>query len=130
MVKAVAELMDPVGLGHYGALCAWALARAHARTGDPVAIAAYLGAGTAFDDAVAGKEDEGRVLSRQSVPEILQERGHLGLVGIGGKQHLEPQALQFLCNVGGIVGGINEGGDILVRGVADDQRQALVFGCD
>jgi uncharacterized protein (DUF2252 family) len=47
------ELMDPVGLGHYGALCAWALARAHARTGDPVAIAAYLGAGTAFDDAVA-----------------------------------------------------------------------------
>jgi hypothetical protein len=47
------ELMEPVGLGHYGALCAWALARAHARTGDPVAISAYLGNGPAFDDAVA-----------------------------------------------------------------------------
>jgi uncharacterized protein (DUF2252 family) len=46
-------LMDPVGLGHYGALCAWALARAHARTGDPVAISAYLGNGATFDDAVA-----------------------------------------------------------------------------
>jgi len=48
------ELMDPVGLTHYGALCAWALARAHARTGDPVAIAGYLGQGRAFDDAIAG----------------------------------------------------------------------------
>jgi uncharacterized protein (DUF2252 family) len=48
-----AELMDPLGLTHYGALCAWALARAHARTGDPVTIGAYLGAGRAFDDAIA-----------------------------------------------------------------------------
>jgi uncharacterized protein (DUF2252 family) len=47
------ELMDPVGLSHYGALCAWALARAHARTGDAVAISAYLGKGRAFDDAIA-----------------------------------------------------------------------------
>ncbi len=47
------ELMDPVGLGHYGALCAWALARAHARTGDPVAISGYLGNRPAFDDAIA-----------------------------------------------------------------------------
>ena len=45
--------MDPLGLTHYGALCAWALARAHARTGDPVVIGAYLGAGRAFDDALA-----------------------------------------------------------------------------
>ena len=47
------ESMDPVGLGHYGALCAWALARAHARTGDAVAISAYLGKGRGFDDAIA-----------------------------------------------------------------------------
>ncbi len=46
-------LMDPVGLAHYGALCAWALARAHARTGDAVTIAAYLGKSRAFDDAIA-----------------------------------------------------------------------------
>jgi uncharacterized protein (DUF2252 family) len=47
------ELMDAVGLTRYAALCAWALARAHARTGDPVVISAYLGTGRRFDDAVA-----------------------------------------------------------------------------
>ncbi len=47
------ELMDPLGLTRYAALCAWALARAHARTGDPVTISAYLGAGRTFDDAIA-----------------------------------------------------------------------------
>ncbi|WP_231554474.1 DUF2252 domain-containing protein [Arthrobacter sp. L77] len=34
-------------------LCAWTLARAHARTGDPTAIASYLGSGEAFDHALA-----------------------------------------------------------------------------
>ncbi len=47
------ETMDRSNLSHYGALCAWALARAHARTGDAVAIAAYLGRGEAFDRAIA-----------------------------------------------------------------------------
>jgi uncharacterized protein (DUF2252 family) len=37
----------------YVAACAWCLAHAHARTGDPVAIAAYLGGGDAFDRAMA-----------------------------------------------------------------------------
>jgi uncharacterized protein (DUF2252 family) len=37
----------------YGALCGWALARAHARTGNPVAIATYLGRGAGMDQAVA-----------------------------------------------------------------------------
>jgi hypothetical protein len=36
----------------YVALCGWTLARAHARSGDRVAIAAYLGPGTAFDRAI------------------------------------------------------------------------------
>ena len=35
--------LQPEGLGFYGGICAWALARAHARTGDSVAISAYLG---------------------------------------------------------------------------------------
>ena len=43
----------PEGLGFYGGICAWALARAHARTGDSVAISAYLGTGDVFDAAVA-----------------------------------------------------------------------------
>ena len=36
----------------YGALCAWTLARAHARSGDRIAIAAYLGKGGVFDQAI------------------------------------------------------------------------------
>jgi uncharacterized protein (DUF2252 family) len=46
-------IMDPQNLAHYGALCAWALARAHARTGDPAAISGYLGRSDRFDRAVA-----------------------------------------------------------------------------
>jgi uncharacterized protein (DUF2252 family) len=47
------ELMGPVELARYARLCGWTLARAHARSGDRVAIAAYLGGGPGFDDAVA-----------------------------------------------------------------------------
>jgi hypothetical protein len=36
----------------YGELCAWTLARAHARSGDSIAIAAYLGGSDVFDRAV------------------------------------------------------------------------------
>jgi uncharacterized protein (DUF2252 family) len=39
-------------LAQYGRFCAWALARAHARSGDRVAIAAYLGRGARFDHAL------------------------------------------------------------------------------
>ena len=34
-------------------MCGWTLARAHARSGDRIAIAAYLGSGATFDEAVA-----------------------------------------------------------------------------
>ena len=44
--------MDASNLGYYAALCGWALARAHARTGDPVQLAAYLGGGDCFDRAI------------------------------------------------------------------------------
>jgi hypothetical protein len=45
--------LQPVGLGFYGGICAWALARAHARSGDSVAISAYLGTSDTFDGAIA-----------------------------------------------------------------------------
>ena len=45
--------MTPRGLELYARICGWTLARAHARSGDRVAIAAYLGAGDAFDRAIA-----------------------------------------------------------------------------
>ena len=47
------ELMDPPQLEAYGRVCGWTLARAHARSGDRIAIAAYLGGGGAFDNAMA-----------------------------------------------------------------------------
>jgi uncharacterized protein (DUF2252 family) len=46
------EAMVPNGMLMYGELCAWSLARAHARSGDRIAIAAYLGGSAAFDRAV------------------------------------------------------------------------------
>ena len=45
--------MTPTALGYYGALCAWTLSRAHARTGDAAAIAGYLGKSNRFDRALA-----------------------------------------------------------------------------
>jgi uncharacterized protein (DUF2252 family) len=50
--SAVIEQMRPKGMAAYGALCGWTLARAHARSGDRIAIASYLGAGDVFDRAV------------------------------------------------------------------------------
>ena len=46
------ELMRPVGLTFYARTCGWTLARAHARSGDPVAIAEYLGGSDAFDKSI------------------------------------------------------------------------------
>ncbi|WP_240157328.1 DUF2252 domain-containing protein [Pseudonocardia broussonetiae] len=52
--KGSADLgtMVPDGMRMYGELCGWTLARAHSRSGDRIAIAAYLGSGPAFDHAV------------------------------------------------------------------------------
>src|SRR6059036_3975293 len=50
--SAEIEQMVPPGMAAYGRLCGWTLARAHARSGDRVAIASYLGSGSAFDRAV------------------------------------------------------------------------------
>ena len=51
--SAEIELMDAAGLAAYGRVCGWTLARAHARSGDRIAIAAYLGSGGSFDRAMA-----------------------------------------------------------------------------
>ncbi|HMA27817.1 MAG: DUF2252 domain-containing protein [Solirubrobacterales bacterium] len=50
--SAEIEKMTPATMGLYGRLCGWTLARAHARSGDRTAIAAYLGKGDAFDRAM------------------------------------------------------------------------------
>lgn len=51
--SADVERMSPKDLGTYAALCGEALARAHARSGDRIRIAAYLGRGKVFDEALA-----------------------------------------------------------------------------
>ena len=48
------EAMIPSGMTVYARLCGWTLARAHARSGDRIALASYLGASDTFDQAIAG----------------------------------------------------------------------------
>jgi uncharacterized protein (DUF2252 family) len=51
--SAPIEAMIPSGMTVYAGLCGWTLARAHARSGDRIALAAYLGGSGAFDQAIA-----------------------------------------------------------------------------
>ena len=55
--SAQVELMSPAALNAYAQICGAILARAHARTGDRIAIASYLGGGSHFDEAMADFAD-------------------------------------------------------------------------
>jgi uncharacterized protein (DUF2252 family) len=50
--SAIVESLTPPALAFYARQCGWTLARAHARSGDPIAITAYLGKGDGFDQSV------------------------------------------------------------------------------
>ena len=50
--SAVIEGMAPFALAFYARQCGWTLARAHARSGDPVAISTYLGEDDQFDQSI------------------------------------------------------------------------------
>ncbi len=54
-------------LREYGKLCAWALARAHARSGDAAKIAGYMGSNTTFDDVIGASpfDIEDKRMARQ-----------------------------------------------------------------
>ena len=52
-IKPLVEIFDEVTMDDYGRLCGWALAHAHARSGDASMIGGYLGSGDAFDQSVA-----------------------------------------------------------------------------
>jgi Uncharacterized protein conserved in bacteria (DUF2252) len=63
--SALVEAMAPPALTFYARICGWTLARAHARSSDPIAIAAYLGDSDAFDTSItrfsqryAGQNDQ------------------------------------------------------------------------
>ena len=51
--SAQVELMTPTTMGLYARLCGWTLARAHARSGNRIAIASYLGKGESFESAMS-----------------------------------------------------------------------------
>ena len=50
--SAVIETMSPSEMTFYAGVCGWTLARAHARSGDPIALAAYLGKKDRFDESI------------------------------------------------------------------------------
>jgi uncharacterized protein (DUF2252 family) len=81
---AEVELMSPARLTVFGSLCGWTLARAHARSGDRVAIGAYLGSGKAFDRALGAfaetyadqnERDHGELEEAARAGRIAAERG-------------------------------------------------------
>jgi uncharacterized protein (DUF2252 family) len=51
--SAIVEALEPNAMEAYGELCGWTLAKAHARSGDAIAIGSYLGTGDVFDRAMA-----------------------------------------------------------------------------
>jgi uncharacterized protein (DUF2252 family) len=51
--SALVEELEPDAMEAYGGLCGWTLAKAHARSGDAIAIGSYLGSGEVFDKAMA-----------------------------------------------------------------------------
>jgi hypothetical protein len=68
------EHMVPAGMTVYARLCGWTLARAHARSGDRIALAAYLGGSAKFDQAIAGFA-ETKSWSRSGATMILGRSG-------------------------------------------------------
>jgi uncharacterized protein (DUF2252 family) len=66
------EAMTHPTLRAYGALCAWTLARAHARTGDRIAIASYLGVGGVFDQAIVDFSEAYADQNERDYQELVQ----------------------------------------------------------
>ncbi len=84
--KASAEIeaMSPEAMEGYAELCAWSLARAHARSGDPLAIASYLGKSETFEQAIAqfasayadqNEADYQRLLLAEKDGDLVAHRG-------------------------------------------------------
>jgi uncharacterized protein (DUF2252 family) len=82
-IKPVVEIMKPVNLKGYAGLCGRVLARAHARSADPVVLTGYLGRSTAFEDALAAF---GAAYAGQN------ERDHAALVKAVREGRIEAQA--------------------------------------
>jgi uncharacterized protein (DUF2252 family) len=82
--SAEVDQMIPAGMEVYGRLCGWTLARAHARSGDRIALAAYLGSSNAFDRAILefshayaeqNERDYGQLVDAVASGRIVAETG-------------------------------------------------------
>jgi uncharacterized protein (DUF2252 family) len=80
------ESMSPEGLAQYSELCGWALARAHARTGNPARLAGYLGRSPRFDDAV-------RRFSRAYADQVERDHARLTAAIRSGRIIAEAEAV-------------------------------------
>jgi uncharacterized protein (DUF2252 family) len=70
--SALVDLMSPTVMSYYARLCGWTLARAHARSGDPVALSEYLGDGDAIDRAVTNFARRYAEQNERDYGELLQ----------------------------------------------------------
>jgi len=70
--SALVELMAPVTLTDYAQICGWTLARAHARSGDPVAMAEYLGRDDAFDQSISNFSERYADQNEQDYQEFVK----------------------------------------------------------
>ncbi|MCP3710070.1 DUF2252 domain-containing protein [Paraburkholderia sp. CNPSo 3274] len=71
-MSVVIEALDAGLLRQYGRMCAHALARAHARSGDAAMIAGYMGSGGTFDDAITEFATEYSTQNRRDYREFIQ----------------------------------------------------------
>jgi hypothetical protein len=70
--SADVDVMIPGGMTAYARVCGWTLARAHARTGDRIAIASYLGSGKVFDNAIASFSESYADLNERDFASLQQ----------------------------------------------------------
>jgi uncharacterized protein (DUF2252 family) len=82
-LSAEIELMRPESMELYARLCGWTLARAHARSGDRIAISAYLGGSSRFENAIA---DFAETYADQN------QRDHAALAAAVTAGHIQAQA--------------------------------------
>ena len=80
--SALVELMNPMAMTAYAQLCGRALAKAHARSGDAIAIGSYLGAGDSFDRALASFAEAYAALLPRAILAQQRDEGRLAGVGI------------------------------------------------
>ena len=71
-MSIVIEALDAGMLRQYGRMCAHALARSHARSGDAAMIAGYMGSGGTFDDAITEFATEYSSQNRRDYREFIQ----------------------------------------------------------